>query len=367
MVFRYILSEMIPSFLLGVLVFIAILLMFQALRLTELFIVHGVGLSTILSMMSYMSISFLPVIFPMSLLFTVLLTYGRLSGDSEVTALHSLGVSFFSISIPAIFLSLLVAFLSAQSSFHLGPWGNRQFELLISKIGSNKASVAIREGTFSEGFFDLVIYANRVDSDAGILDEVFIYDERNPDTPITIVAKQGRIIQEDAQNAQAAYLQLMDGDIHRVAQGRHTQIHFSTYDIYLSDPIEENIRKKSPQSLTLEEIRILRADPELKPVERRKLDSEYHRRWALSFACIIFALVGVTLGTQTNRRSGKSSGLVLSLVVLITYWALYAASEGISKNGQVPIPLAMWMPNIVFILYVSAKIYQLKHRWQKSS
>ena len=71
-VFAYILAETIPSFLLGVFIFISVLLMFQSLRLTEFLLVHGIKWTTLARIMGYMSISFLPMLLPMSLLFEVL-------------------------------------------------------------------------------------------------------------------------------------------------------------------------------------------------------------------------------------------------------------------------------------------------------
>lgn len=146
---RYVLGEMIPTFFLGVIVFVFILLMFQALRLTEFVLVHDVKLSSIFELVAYMSTSFLPILFPMSLLFTVIMTYGRLSSDSEIVAFKASGMSMWQILMPALFMSILIGVLSAQMAFHIAPWGNRQFELMITKIGASKPSVSIKEGTFS--------------------------------------------------------------------------------------------------------------------------------------------------------------------------------------------------------------------------
>ena len=103
----------------------------------------------------------------MSLLFAVLLTYGRLSSDSEIVAFRAVGLSMGSIVVPALILGILVGALSLQTSFHLAPWGNRQFEVLFTKRGATKVGVTLKEGTFAEGFFDLVVYANKVDSKLG--------------------------------------------------------------------------------------------------------------------------------------------------------------------------------------------------------
>ena len=351
---------MIPSFLLGVIVFVSILLMFQALRLTEFVLIHGVQLQTIGKMMVYLSISFLPVIFPMSLIFTILLTYGRLNSDSEIIAMRSAGVSMPSILTPAILFAIAVSTLSAQTSFQLAPWGNRQFEVLINRLANMKAAVAIREGTFSEGFFDLVVYANKVDSKKGQLKEVFIFDERDKKVPVTIIAKTGKFVQKETRLAQTAKIQLSDGHLHRVADGRHTKIKFSEYNINLIDPINQNVRKKSMPSLTFDELNQLRRDKTIEEKQRRKIDTEYHKRWALSFACVLFALLGVGLGVKKNRRSSKSNGVILSLTVIVSYWVLYVSSDSLARAGQVPPGLAMWLANFLFSI---ASFFALKRIW----
>lgn len=360
LVVRYILGEMIPTFFLGVIVFVFILLMFQALRLTEFVLVHGVKLSTVAQMTAYMSTSFLPALFPMSLLFAVLLTYSRLSADSEIVALRSIGLSMSSIVSPALVLGLLVGVLSLQTSYHLAPWGNRQFELIITEAGATKPGVTLREGTFAEGFFELVVYANKVDSKKGILHQVFIYDERDSRNPITVIAKKGVLSQDPEHPGHQASLRLLDGSIHRTAQGRHTKIDFATYEIFLSDPIEKKFRDKSPQSLTIDDIQAQLKDPERPPESIRELNTEFHKRTALAFACILFALIGVGLGTVTNRRNARSSGAVICLGLIVTYYVIHIAAEGASRKGYLPPQFAMWIANAVFSV---AAAWSLKRSW----
>ena len=356
---QYLFFEMWPGLILGLVVFVMILLMFQALRLTEFFLVHGIGIKVIAEIILYLAISFLPALFPMSLLFAVVLTYGRLSQDSEIVALKSLGYSQGLLILPALVLSVIVAVVSAQTSFHLAPWGNRQFEILINELGQSKATATLKEGTFSEGFFDLVVYANEVDSQRGELTKVFIYDERDPASPLTIIAKSGRIIPDPDKPGQSILLQLTDGDIHRKGEA-HTKIKFEDFDIRLLDPVQIEQREKSPQSMTIEEVQEQIKNPgEKKPEEIRTLKTEMHKRWAISIACVIFGALGVGLGTQTNRRT-KSNGLILSLAVIVVYWILYVSLEGAARSGQLPVALALWMPNVIF---ASFTFYRLKKIW----
>lgn len=357
--FLYIFFETLPSFILGLLVFIFIILMFQVLRLTEFALVHGVEWQTLSEIIIYICISMLPILFPMSLLFCILLTYGRLSQDSEIVALKACGLSMKTILAPALSLAFIISIISAETSFELAPWGNRQFEVLFTKLGNTKAAATIKAGTFSEGFFDLVVYANEVNSDSGELKNVFIYNERNTDSPITIIAKNGKLMPDPMNPGHKVLLRLIDGDIHRRSEN-HTKIKFSTYDLQLIDPIKNEIKEKSPQSMTLSDLKSLKEDQSLPPEDQRIYIVEYHKRWAISVLCFIFGMVGVGLGIDNNRREQKTSGFVLSILVIITYWILYVTFEGIARAGTFSPVLAIWTPNILFGIY---GLKQLRKQW----
>lgn len=356
---QYIFFEMVPTFILGVMVFVSILLMFQALRLTEFVLIHGVGFDVVFEIITYLTVSFLPALFPMSLLFAIILTYGRMSQDSEIVAFKASGLSMISILTPALLLSFVVAYFSAQTSFHLAPWGNRQFEVLITELSQTKAGATLREGTFSEGFFEMVIYANNVDSENGRLEKVFIYDERDGETPLTIIAKRGELIPDDRIPGHSALLRLFEGDIHRKSEA-HTKVNFNSFDIKLSDPIKKEQKAKSGPSLSLSEINEKLKAGVTNKEELWTLQTELHKRWAIGVACIVFALVGVGLGTTTNRRNQKSGGMILCLGVVILYWVLYVTAEGMARSGQAPAALAIWTPNLIFTLI---GVWALRKNW----
>jgi lipopolysaccharide export system permease protein len=264
------------------------------------------------------------------------------------------------LTIPALILAVAATLMSAQTSFYLGPWGNRQLELVIADLGRQKAAAAIKEGVFSEGFFDLVIYANKVDSKAGLLKDVFIYDERDPKAPVTIIAKTGNIIQETKKTGQSGLLRLNDGSIHRTHENTYTKVDFNSYDINLFAAFDKAEADKTPPSMTIDDLSKTLANPNLEPKQRRKLELEYHRRWSMSAACLIFALLGVGLGTVTNRRSSKGGGFVICLGLLVAYWVCYAGADSLAQSGTLPAAASLWAINAVFGLF-ALKI--LKRSW----
>lgn len=348
--YRYLFFEMLPSFLMGVFIFIFIILMFQSYRLTEYVIVHGASLYTILEILFYLSVSFLPIVMPMSLLFSILLTYGRLSADSEIVAFKALGLNIIQLALPAIFLSLFISLFSAQTSYYVAPWGNRQMEILVHKLGESKPSITIREGVFSEDFFNMVVYVNKINPKDNLLNKVFIYDERNSSSPLTIIAQEGKLIQESSLDGQKAFLRLFSGNIHRTHDDVYTKIDFKTYDINLYDPVSYSHKQKTPLSYNIEEIKRALHSKKTPPDLRKDLEVEFHRRSALSVLCFLFALIGVGMGTVTNRRAAKGNGFILSIGLVVAYWMLYAFCENLSKSGTLPMGFGIWLPNIIFLL-----------------
>jgi lipopolysaccharide export system permease protein len=356
---QYLFFEMWPPLIIGILVFVFIMVMVQAIHFTEFVLIHGVSITVVGQMLAYVCIAFLPALLPMALLFAVLMTYGRLSADSEIVALKATGHSLWVIALPAFLLAVLMAIFSAQTSFHLSPWGNRQFEVLFTKLEDSKASATLKEGTFSEGFFDMVVYANEVNTKTGALKKVFIFDERDRDVPVTVIAKQGKLIQDPSSAGHSAYLRLLNGDIHRQTE-THTKVKFDVFDIRLADATQEKFKEKSSESLTIEEISEQLGNSKIKPDLRRDLEIEFNKRWAFSLVCFVFAALGVGLGTTANSRHQKNSGFIISLLVVIVYWVLYVSAEGAARSGAVQPVLAIWIPDFCFMLFAAWKLYQIR-------
>jgi lipopolysaccharide export system permease protein len=350
---------MVPTFFVGVVSFVSILLLFQVLKLTDTLLQHDVSLRTLVHLLSYLSISFLPAILPMSLIFAIVLSYNRLSGDSEIIAFKSLGLSMWPLVTPGLVMGIIVGLASGYTSFQVGPWGNRQFEILITDIGNSKIVSQIGEGTFSGDFFNLVVYANKINKETDELEKVFIYDERDEANPTTIISESGKIVSEKSFDSYKAFVRLSNGDIHKMADEGHTKIHFETYDLQIVEPTQKKTRDKSINSLTYMDLQqLLTTSSDEK--ERRKYLYEWHKRFALSFACFLFVLIGIGLGCRTNSRTGKSGGGVVSVGVIVIYWILFIIGNSLLKSPAIPVWLAAWLP--AFLL-LPAGVTLLKKNW----
>lgn len=359
-IFKYILTELIVPFFLGLSVFVFILIMSQVLRLNELIIVHGVGVWQVIKLVFYLLTSFLAMSIPIALLFSVLSLFGRLSADSEIIALRASGFSIVQLAAPVIVFSAVVSFFCLFLTIHLEAWGARSYRELVWNIGKNKATIGIKAGLFNDDFFGLVLYTDKINAKEKTLENVFIYDERDNASPVSVIAKQGALI--SSEDFPAVLLVLKNGDIHSSSSNYESlqKIHFDTYTINLSiDEIFKVDTKEKPGrlafSLLKEKMKEAKDTGNIR--KYRLYHTEYHRKFAIAFASFIFAILGVALGIKPTR-SVKSGSFIYTLLFVGIYWFFFMFGNSLSMKGSLPSGLAMWLPNIIFLLFSGFLMYK---------
>jgi lipopolysaccharide export system permease protein len=285
----------------------------------------------------------------MAVLLAILLAFGRLSSDSEITAFKASGMSLYQLFFPVSIFSICAYLLTAFLVFYGLPWGNLGFKSTLYLIAQSKADIDISERVFNDTFDGLVVYVDKIPIQGKKMEGILIYDEREQGKLNTIFAKEGFLISNP--KSQEVILRLFNGDIHRVEPQTHTyqKIQFDVYDLRL-----ELAKTFLSISKKLKEHEMSIAD--LKEKIKKNMSTggdttpqevELHRRYAIPFSCIIFGLIGVPLGIQP-RRSGRSHGFISSIFILLTYYISLTAFEIFAMRHTIPAFLAGWAPNLLF-------------------
>lgn len=353
---RYILRELLPPFILGVLIFTFLLLMSQILRLMELIVNKGVDIGTILRLIQYLLPSILVLTVPMSVFLATVVTFGRLSADNELTALKTGGFSLLRLSLPVAIFSVSAWALSSWLIISALPAGNQAFRISMFEIVRTKASVGLREKIFNDDFEGLVIYINNIPQTGNpIMEGIFISDARPekrepPGEPITIVAERGWLIADPASDR--IVFRLVNGGIHIISRDFTTYQHsdFRTHDLQLSlgDESGENLSlPKGLREMTLGELRAKMAEYRSLGVQQWAPLVEIHKKFSIPFAALILGFLGVAMGVLF-RRGEKLVSLVLSIAVAVVYYAFLLAGEPLGKQGRLSPFWAMWSANFFF-------------------
>ncbi|OGP73747.1 MAG: LPS export ABC transporter permease LptF [Deltaproteobacteria bacterium RBG_16_50_11] len=345
----YILNEISPIFFISLMTFTIILLMDKIFKLVELIVTRGVNPVQILKLLLFISPSFLIFTIPISVLVGTLLTFGRMSADSEITAFKASGISLYQLFLPIALFSIGAYLVTSLLVLYGLPWGNRGFKSTLFAILQTKASIEIKERVFNDAFDGLVVYVDRVPIQGEKIEGILIYDERDKASVNTIFAREGFVINNP--QSKDIILRLLKGDIHRYdpKTNVYQKIEFDAYDLRLelAKALTVMWRKLKDWEMSIDDIKEKIEFIGKRGGDTTSLKVEIHRRYAFPFACIIFALIGVPLGVQP-QRSGRSHGFVLSILILVAYYISLSASEVMALRKEIPPFLGGWMPNFLF-------------------
>lgn len=346
--FLYICREIAVPFLLGMATFTSVLLMGRFLQLADLVVARGMLFSDILRMILYLLPFFSMVTIPMAFLLALLLAFGRLSADSEITAMKASGMGLYSL-LPPVLSCALVAYLATTFiTVYALPWGNTSFKKLLLDVVETRATLNLKERIFNDDYPGLVLYVDRYEDDNKTMSGILIQDERDPKEPTTIFAEKGMI--ERVPEAKSLRLSLKNGGIHRSLDTTgYRLLEFQDYQLTIN--LTQSIREiaKNELDMTFAELRETLRTHTVDDKDRRDTMIEYHRRFSLPFACFVFALVGVPLGIQ-NQRSGKAAGFAISIGIILLYYIVLSVGKTLGQRGVVHPALAVWTPDIVFLL-----------------
>jgi lipopolysaccharide export system permease protein len=350
---RATLKEMAAAFGLGLMIFTFVLLTNKILRLVELIVNKGVGLWTVLQLFLYILPYSLVVTIPMSVLLATLATFTRRSADGEILALRGAGLSLSRLARPAAWFGLVASAATLVITVWILPFSNHAFKSLVFQMAHRQATVGLQEGVFNSEFEGMILYVERLDPKTSRMQGVFLVDNRNPAERRVIVAREGQFT-SDPENLRMV-LSLTQGSIHLSAaelSGRYRLLTFADYQLTvdagrsLADPMQ---RPLGEQELTLAELRQRAADLRVQGRNYHPPLVEFHKKLAIPFSCILFALVGVPLGSRI-RKGGRGLSLVISVGCALGYYMLIVAGEGLGDRGLVPEALAMWLPNLLITL-----------------
>lgn len=346
-IYAYIFKEIPPPFLVGMATFTFVLLMGRFLKLAEMVVEKGVPFSDVLWMVLYLLPSFWLYTIPMALLLAILLAFGRLSGDSEVTAMKSCGISLYGMLPPPLFFSLFACLGCLWVTVYAVPWGNSSFKQLLIDVAQASAGVVVKEKVFNDAFPGMVIYADTFSPKGQTMAGVIIHDERDPREPATIFARSGALLTDP--KAHSIEFHLNDGSIHRLASGgNYRMVDFQEYNLRVSIAKPGGNPEKGEAEMTLNEL----IHPPAGRYNAKALLSmrlEYHSRLALPFSCFVFTLLAMPLGIQ-NRRSGKAAGFSLSIAILLFYYIALSAFKTLGEGRILPPAAACWSPNLLFLV-----------------
>ena len=361
---RWIISKLIPILFFAISAFTIVSLsvgvMFDLIRkIAE----YGLPIFIALKIFFLSLPGFLVIAFPMSVLLACLLTYGSLSANSEILALKSLGINNYRIVLPSLILAAFMTFLTFSFNDKLVPISNRvATDLMQNSLGK---SMRTEKGRYNISFSK---YGPIIDSNTNkpvdgashlthifyarrflkkIMYDVTVIDFSREDKKILISANNG------AFNDKSSSWNFNNGKI-IVTQddGSVSTILFDTYDYPLDNgPSKLAEIPSDANNMTISEARKAQKMYEMSGniKESRKMKVRIYEKMTLPMSCIVFSLIGSTLGIKQNIRSSKSQGFGISIILIFLYYLTCFVFSSMGVIGLLHPFLAAWIPVFIFL------------------
>jgi LPS export ABC transporter permease LptG/LPS export ABC transporter permease LptF len=345
---RYVIREILPPFVIAMLVFTFILIIPFIIELAEQLIAKGVPWPMLLRLMVTLLPSALALTIPMALLIGILVAFGRLSADREVVVMMACGISPYRLLRPLALLALLAWAGSSWVLLKAMPDANQAFRELTMQIVADRAEGEVRPRVFFEDFPNMVLYVREVPQGGGWQD-VLAADTKNPAQPVIYLARTGRMLVD--RQARSIQMVLQDGARHTTKLDDPTAYEVLKFQqmVVSLDP-ESVFPRTGPargdRELSVAELRQRVRDLEAAGVSTHNPIMEIHKKFSIPVACFVFALLGLALGAS-NRKDGKLASFVLGIGVIFVYYVVMFSAQAMTKGYIIPAWLSMWLPNIV--------------------
>jgi lipopolysaccharide export system permease protein len=349
--FRYLVAEILPPFIFGLLTFTLILLIFRIIKMIELVITRGVPLLQIAKLFSLILPTFLEMTVPMAFLLAILLGLGRLSNDQELLAMKASGISPWQILYPIAALAAVISLVTLALTLFGRPAANLALKKELYSIAKTRVTTALKEKVFNDDFPKILIYVEEIVPPGNTAQGVLIVDKRDRVRESIVLGKVARINTDE--NTNSLGLRLFDGSVYEREKGKpgFSQTRFNIYDFTLDlDELVGQVREKEagPKETPLATlIDTIRAKEKLAATATAEL-MELHQRISFGFVPLVFCLLGVALTLMPRGgRANRSWGFMLCLFWLMAYFALLSLGKALGEKSLLHPMAALWLPNLV--------------------
>jgi lipopolysaccharide export system permease protein len=341
---RYIVKEMLGPFAFG---FVAITLFMTVnmLYLAADFIFgKGIPVNLTLRWLVLQLPALMYLILPFSTLCGVMLGFGRLAGDYELTALRTSGVPLHRIALPGYVVGAMMFGLAFLVNENLAPPAERQADVVFRQIAYHSSQPIIAPNQViktTNGSQQYMLFVGSVDSATGLMHNIMIFVNEAGYYPVTWIADTARQVN--------GKIQLYNGvESHTGKDGMiSAQQHFKQMDIPIGDTSALYGGSLTAFEMNSKELKLQVQAEKSSGEDARQDEMVLQEKFAMPAASLIAVIMALPLAARFGRH-GRAVGALMTIAAMVVYYLFMAATNAMGKNGVMSTWLAAWTPNILF-------------------
>lgn len=342
---RYILGELIRPAFFGMMIFSSLWLVNVLMKVIDMMVTKEVAFSAVARFFLYTVPVVMTTSCPMAMLLASLMAMGRITSDSELTAMKAGGISLYRVLAPLVCMGLL----ASGFVFWLNEWvvpesNARRNKVYLNEIVLKKPLPKVAQNIFFEGGKEFKMFVRSFEPKANLVHNATVFHFQSGDYPRITEAKSAVLAD--------TYWDFHDGTMYTTrptGQPEHF-INFAKWryplDLSMGTIVDPTLRagdKPLPELYT----HICAQEEKGMPVTGLWMDFW----WKTAFPCasLFLMLLGGPLAAGSGR-SGAGLGVGLSILLMFAYYMLLALCKGFGENGSMPPPVAAWLPNTIVLV-----------------
>lgn len=358
---RVVIGEILGPWIFGVAIFTVLIMAGSFLFQFTEYVAKGISIGTVLWIVLLLMPGIMATTFPMAMLLGTLLAFGRLSGESEVTAMRAAGVSLVRIMIPVGAFGIAVALASFCFGEFVVPAASREAAGLRDQIARQIEGTALRPTSYfvmdrrqENGKTVAKVSAGiqALDFNLGartLRGATLVAYDRNQKPSFFLHADELEYTDEQRWRIRGnARLTSVTGDYTVELKDGAWPEQITPPNFKPEDIFAQNLRDTNALSMRQisEQVELAREKPDVTPRQLYTLEKGFWDKVAIPMAAIVYALFGAPLGIR-NHRSGAASGFAVAILIILAYYLLGNALFIAGQGGAYPAWAASFVPVVI--------------------
>ena len=242
---RYVLKEQIGPFLAALFGITFLFVVDFLVKILDNVLSKGLPASTVLEIFVLNLAWMLSLSIPMAVLVACLMSFGRRSGDQEITAVKAAGMSPLSLMRPVMLVAALISVLMVLFNNWVLPEANHRSVELMNAVSRKKPHVFIDAGRLITQFPDVQLWVSRIDQVSGTLYGIQVYEMERRGAPRIVYADSATLDYVD--NGATLMFKLRSGETHMVDPDNpenYFRIRFYSQDLAMEN-VDDRLERRS--------------------------------------------------------------------------------------------------------------------------
>jgi LPS export ABC transporter permease LptG/LPS export ABC transporter permease LptF len=347
----YILSSFLFYFGVILASFIAMTEVYNFFELLSFIVKNSIPLTKVFSYLFFLMPKLIYETLPISVLVAVLVTFGILTKQNEVTAFKACGVSVHRLGMPILFMSALLGLSLFAFDFYYIPEANVRQEALRAEIKGQPVQTYLSPDKWIFGQdpeHPRIFYYRYFEPTEKSMLGVYVYEIDKATFQLTreIGAERARW---DSSLGTWVFVNGWSRDITGVLERNVQRFGATTFSELTEHP--EYFLKDVKQDKQMNYLQLAAYIKDLKQsgFDTVKLNVQYHRKFAVPVFALIMAMISIPFGFLIGNR-GAMTGIGVSIGIAMCYWGTSQFFEQLGDVNLLPAAVAAWTPDAIFAL-----------------